>query len=231
MTDTAAVPTAPGSAPEPVPAAAAGLFGPLLPLAVRYAELLATAGVERGLIGPREAGRIWSRHILNCAVVAELVPAGARVVDVGSGAGLPGLAVALARPELQVTLLEPSQRRAQFLDEVVASLDLGARVQVQRGRAEDGPIRRALGGAAVVLARAVAPMDRLVRWCLPLLEPGGWLLALKGASARDELADHAAALRRAGAGHSDVTTCGRGIVEPPTSVIRVQRQLKGNDTR
>ena len=200
------------------------MFGPALPAATRYAELLVSAGAERGLIGPREAGRIWSRHILNSAVIAELVPAAARTVDVGSGAGLPGIALALARPDLEVALVEPLQRRTQFLCEAIAALELTERVRVLRGRAEDATLRRELGAAEIAVARAVAPLDRLVKWCLPLLAPGGWLLAVKGASAPDELAEHAAAVRRAGAVQLDVTTCGVGLVDPPTVVIRVQRK-------
>jgi 16S rRNA (guanine527-N7)-methyltransferase len=216
---------------EPMPPAGKLVFGARLPLARRYAELLASVGVERGLIGPREAARIWSRHLLNSAVVEELVPSSARVVDVGSGAGLPGIALALARPDLQVALVEPSLRRSEFLGEAVAALELADRVRVVRGRAEDKETYRAVGGSAIVVARAVAPMDRMVRWCLPLLVPGGWLLALKGARAKDELVEHAAAVRRAGGVFAEVTSCGSGLVEPPTAVIRVQRQTKGTDLR
>jgi 16S rRNA (guanine527-N7)-methyltransferase len=216
---------------ESVPAAAATVFGDRLPLACRYAELLASTGVERGLIGPREAGRIWSRHLLNSAVVEELVPLGSRVVDVGSGAGLPGIALALARPELRVILVEPLLRRSEFLTEVVDALELSPRVGVVRGRAEDPATRELVGGSPIVVARAVARLDRMVRWCLPLLVPGGWLLALKGASAADELAEHAAAVRRAGGAAAELTSCGRGLVDPPTAVIRVQRRTKGSDFR
>lgn len=212
---------------EAAPPAAAVVFGALLPVAARYAELLATTGVAHGLLGPREAGRIWSRHLLNSAVVGELVPPNARIVDVGSGAGLPGLALALARPDARVTLVEPLQRRTQFLLQAVAALDVGDRVSVLRGRAEDPATVRNAGNADVVVARAVARLDRVVRWCLPLLEPGGWLLAVKGESAEAELAEHAVAVRRAGGTAAEVTTCGRGIVTPPTVVIRVQRQRKG----
>jgi 16S rRNA (guanine527-N7)-methyltransferase len=216
---------------EPVPPAAASLFAQRLPDAIAYADLLVSAGVARGLIGPHEAARIWTRHILNSAVVAELIPAAARVVDVGSGAGLPGIALALARPDLQIALLDPLQRRTRFLDEVVEALGLDERVRVVRGRAEEPAIRRTVGGATTVVARAVAPLDRLVGWCLPLLEPGGWLLALKGASASDELAEHAAAVHRAGAVHVEVTTCGHGVVDPVTAVIRMRRRTKDTDTR
>lgn len=212
---------------EPVPSGADAVFGRALPDAVRYAEFLATAGVERGLLGPREAGRIWARHLLNCAVAGELIPAGAVVVDVGSGAGLPGIAVALARPDLNVALVEPLLRRSRFLEEAVELLDLTGRVSVVRGRAEDAAVRADVGGVPVVLTRALAPLDRMVRWCLPLLAPGGWLLALKGASAGAELAAHADAVRRAGGVHSEVVVCGRGVVEPPTAVVRVQRRSGG----
>jgi 16S rRNA (guanine527-N7)-methyltransferase len=216
---------------EAVPAAAATIFGSSLPAAGRYAEVLASTGVERGLIGPREAGRIWSRHLLNCAVVEELVPRDDRIVDVGSGAGLPGIALALARPDLQITLIEPLLRRSEFLAEAVAELDLGGRVRVVRGRAEDRDIRAVAGNSPIVVARAVAPIDRMVRWCLPLLVPGGWLLALKGVSAGDELRTHAAAVRRAGGVSAEVVSCGQGLVDPPPAVIRVQRRTKGSDFR
>ncbi len=153
---------------EAPPPAVGTVFGAQLPRAERFVDLLVGPGVERGLLGPREAARIWSRHVLNCAVLAELLPATARVVDVGSGAGLPGLAVAIARPELRVDLVEPLLRRAEFLAEAVASLELGDRVRVIRGRAEEPGVLRAVGQADWVTARAVAPLDRLVRWCLPL---------------------------------------------------------------
>ena len=180
------------------PAAAAAVFGAALDRAVAYAEILATDGTVRGLLGPREVPRLWDRHLLNSAVVAELVPPAARVVDAGSGAGLPGIPLALARPDLTVVLLEPLARRHAFLTECVERLGL-AGVTVLRGRAEEGPIRRSLAGADVVTARAVAPLDRLAGWCLPLLRDGGRLLALKGVTAETELAAARAALTRAGA--------------------------------
>ena len=179
----------------------------------RYADLLATAGVERGLIGPREAPRLWERHLVNCAVVAEpggLVPAGADVIDVGSGAGLPGLVWALVRPDLRVTLLEPLLRRATFLTEAVVALGL-TNVQVERGRAEECRLR-----AGVVTARAVAPLDRLLRWCLPLVRPGGALLALKGSSVADEIA----ALPAQQAARIEIVPC--GPQEQPTTVAVVR---------
>jgi len=179
---------------------------------------LATAGIERGLLGPREIPRLWQRHLLNSAVVESLLPTGSDLVDVGSGAGLPGLALAIARPDLKVTLLEPLERRVTFLREVVDDLGLG-NVTLERGRAEDATP----AGWAVAVARAVAPLDRLARWCLPLVPPGGRLLALKGSSARAELAAAETALRRAGADRWDVVEAGARLLDTPTTVICVWR--------
>jgi 16S rRNA (guanine527-N7)-methyltransferase len=162
-----------------------------LPLAVRYVELLATAGVERGLIGPREASRLWDRHVFNCLAVASLVAEGAAVADLGSGAGLPGLVLAIGRPDLVVTLVEPLQRRTAFLDEAIDELGL-EHVRVVRGRAEE------LHGQAVydvVTARALAPLSRLLGWGMPLVAPTGVLLAMKGTSAADEVEAAAEPLR------------------------------------
>jgi 16S rRNA (guanine527-N7)-methyltransferase len=198
-----------------VPAQARAVFGPAVDLAAEYARLLATDGMVRGLIGPREIPRLWDRHLLNSAAIAPLVPSGARVVDVGSGAGLPGIPLALARPDLTVALLEPLARRVAFLTECVDRLGLD-RVTVVRGRAEEGPIRRELGGADVATARAVAPLERLAGWCLPLLRPGGLLLALKGSTAAEELA---AAGPLPGAADAVVTEAG----DPPATVIVVTR--------
>ncbi len=186
-----------------------------------YATLLATTGVERGLLGPREPARLWARHLANSAVVEELVPQAATVVDVGSGAGLPGIPLALVRPDLRVVLVEPLLRRSVFLTGAVALLGLGDRVEVRRARAEDLGTRP-LGG--VVTARAVAPLERLVAWALPLAEPSGVMLALKGASAAQELPAAAEALARLGAGTPEIMQCGRGVVDPPTTVVRVARQ-------
>lgn len=188
-----------------------------------YAGLLATAGVERGLIGPREVPRLWDRHLLNCAVVVPLVPAEADVIDVGSGAGLPGIVWAIARADISVTCLEPLQRRATFLEEAVAELGLTERVQVVRARAEDivrgrGPVTSLR--ARVVTARAVAPLDRLAGWTVPLVRPGGELLALKGRSAAEEVEASAAVLERLGITSVEVVECGEGIVDPPTIVVR-----------
>jgi len=188
----------------------------------RYAELLATDGVVRGLIGPREVARLWSRHLANCAVLEELVPAGSLVADVGSGAGLPGLPLALVRPDLRVVLVEPLLRRATFLGEAVTALGLDDRVEVVRGRAEDQTL-----AVDVVTARAVAPLDRLAGWTLPLARVGGILLALKGDGAADEVAASAAALERLGGGQIELLACGIGVVEPPTTVVKVVRRTAG----
>ncbi|WP_245930153.1 16S rRNA (guanine(527)-N(7))-methyltransferase RsmG [Allonocardiopsis opalescens] len=193
------------------------MFGSRLPLAERYAALLADAGVQRGLIGPREVDRIWTRHILNCAVVEELVPHGAHVVDIGSGAGLPGIVLAIARPDLTVTLLEPLLRRTVFLNECLELLGLD-RVVVERGRAEEFAARLR---ADVVTARAVAPLDRLARWALPLLKPDGRLLALKGERAADELETARREFPALRSCQAEVVPVGHGMVDPATTVVQV----------
>jgi len=201
---------------------ARGIFGDSLPHAVRYAELLADAGVVRGLIGPRETPRLWERHLLNCAVLADGIPDGAAVADVGSGAGLPGVVLALGRPDLAVTLVEPLQRRTEFLTEVVGALGLD-RVEVVRARAEELHGVRFFG---TVVSRAVAPLPRLLRWCMPLVAPGGQMLAMKGASAEEELSKAAATLRRLNAGPAEVVWFGQGILDPPTTAIRVAASVR-----
>ena len=163
-----------------------------LPLAERYVELLATAGVERGLIGPREAPKLWDRHVFNCLALTSLVAPGAAVADLGSGAGLPGLVLAIGRPDLTVTLVEPLQRRTLFLDEVIDELGLQD-VRVVRGRAEDLHGRERFD---VVTARALAPLGRLVGWGMPLVAADGALLAMKGSSAAEEIAAAAEELRK-----------------------------------
>ncbi|CAN5406706.1 16S rRNA (guanine(527)-N(7))-methyltransferase RsmG [soil metagenome] len=201
-----------------MPESARGVF-PVerLALAARYAELLASEGVLRGLIGPREAPRLWSRHLVNSAVLAPLVPEGATVCDIGSGAGLPGLVLAIARPDLAITLVEPLLRRTTFLDEVVEELGLG-HVEVVRGRAD------ALHGSAtfdVVTSRAVAPLPRLLDWSMPLVARGGALLALKGSSAAEELSS-AIGERPGWSGEgSEVLVLEGGGTEAATYVVRV----------
>jgi 16S rRNA (guanine527-N7)-methyltransferase len=202
----------------PAPQQAHTIFGDRFADAVRYAELLADAGVRRGLIGPREVPRLWERHLLNCAVLSDVVPQGVSVCDVGSGAGLPGIPLALARPDLRITLLEPLLRRTTFLEEVVMLLGLD-NVSVVRGRAEE--MIGHLPPVDVVTARAVAPLDRLAGWGLPLLRPHGEMLAIKGDTAEEELKAARAALSKLGAVETSVVQAGVGLVDPPSTVVRV----------
>lgn len=214
------------------PSAAAEVFGERIALAQRYEELLAGPGVTRGLIGPREVDRLWDRHILNSAAVAEVIGEGVRVVDIGSGAGLPGIPVAIARPDLRVTLIEPMLRRSEFLAEVVA--ELGLEVEVVRGRAEDPAVLKGLVGTDVVLSRAVAGLDKLIRWSLPLLRPGGRMLALKGERADVEVAEHRALMSKLGATDILVLRCGSDYLSPPTTVVeavRSERRLTARERR
>jgi 16S rRNA (guanine527-N7)-methyltransferase len=203
----------------PAPEQAHAVFGDRFPDAVRYAELLADIGVRRGLIGPREVPRLWERHLLNCAVLSDVVPDDVSVCDVGSGAGLPGIPLAMARDDLRITLLEPLLRRTTFLEEVVDLLGLD-NVNVVRGRAEE--MIGYLPAVDVVTARAVAPLDRLAGWGLPLLRPHGEMLALKGDTAEEELKAARAALDRLGAVETSVVQAGVGLVDPPSTVIRVR---------
>ncbi|MEU2867818.1 16S rRNA (guanine(527)-N(7))-methyltransferase RsmG [Streptomyces olivoreticuli] len=203
----------------PPPPEARVVFGDRLPEAIRYAELLADAGVRRGLIGPREVPRLWERHLLNCAVLSEAVPDGVSVCDVGSGAGLPGIPLALVRPDLQITLLEPLLRRTTFLQEVVELLGLD-HVTVVRGRAEE--MLGTVQPVHVVTARAVAPLDRLAGWGVPLLRPYGEMLALKGDTAEEELKGARAALSKLGVVRTSVLQVGEGVVDPLSTVVRVE---------
>lgn len=191
------------------------MFSSQLPVAQRYTDILAGDGVDRGLIGPREVDRLWDRHVLNCAVVAPRCPEGASVADVGAGAGLPGLVWAIARPDLQVTLIEPLLRRTQFLDEVVAELGLD-NVTVLRARAEE--VDQTFD---VVTARAVAALEKLTKWCWPLVAPDGVLLALKGRSAADEIREAKRTLGRLGVRDTVVRTY--GDLEVPTTVVELSR--------
>ena len=187
-----------------------------LPLAERYAAWLTGAGVERGLIGPREVDRLWDRHLLNCAVVAQAVPPGVSLADIGSGAGLPGIPIALARPDLRVTLVEPLLRRATFLSEVVEDLGLD-HVEVVRARAEQLHGQRTFD---VVTSRAVAPLERLLGWCLPLTAPEGVVLAMKGASAPVEIEDAGGFLDTWRCATPEVLAVGAEGVSP-TTLVRV----------
>ena len=215
------------SGPPPAPEVAASVFGTALPAAERYVARLATDGVTRGLIGPREVGRLWERHVLNSAAVAEAVPGGARVVDVGSGAGLPGIPLGLARSDLRITLVEPMARRVEFLTEAVADLDEDpggtTRFAVVRGRAEDRSVGQAVGVVDVVTARAVAPLPRLVTWCRGLLRPGALLVALVGARAVAELPAVLPELTALGMRDVRPRAVGAGLGDAATTVVVMTR--------
>ncbi|QSB07119.1 16S rRNA (guanine(527)-N(7))-methyltransferase RsmG [Natronoglycomyces albus] len=192
-----------------------------------YVGLLATEGMTRGLLGPREVPRLWDRHVLNCAVVGELIERESDVIDVGSGAGLPGIPLALARPDLWVTLVEPMQRRVAFLEEVVQTLGI-PNVEVVRARAEEVFPQ---GRADVAVSRAVAPLGKLARWCLPLVRKGssrpfaepGTMLAIKGRSVIEEANREARNVRKAGGGDIEILTCGETILDEVTTVARIDR--------
>ncbi|WP_141005140.1 16S rRNA (guanine(527)-N(7))-methyltransferase RsmG [Nocardioides humi] len=197
-------------------------------LVLAYAELLATDGVVRGLIGPRETPRLWERHLINCGLLAAALPADATVADVGSGAGLPGLVLAIARPDVRVTLIEPLLRRTTFLEEAVARLRLD-NVTVVRGRAD---AVHGLASYDVVTARAVTALDQLATWCMPLVAPTGALLAMKGSSAAEEVAAAEETCRRLGCAPAVIEELGtelaaEGAVEP----IRIVRLSWADPTR
>jgi 16S rRNA (guanine527-N7)-methyltransferase len=230
--------TDPARSPEvpPAPESAAAVFGAALPLAARYVARLSSDGVVRGLIGPREVSRLWGRHLLNSAAVAEAVPRGARVVDVGSGAGLPGIPLGLARPDVTLTLVEPMARRVEFLQEAVAELATGVAElaaagpdgarsgwRVIRGRAEDRGVAAAVGAVDVVTARAVAPLPRLVAWCRGLMQPGAQLVALVGARALDELPALVPELEAAGMRNVHARAVGASLGEAATTVVVMTR--------
>ena len=218
----------------PPPPEAATLFGERLEAATAYAGWLGGAGTERGLLGPRESSRLWERHLLNCAVVGEAVPTGVTVADLGSGAGLPGIPLALARPDLQVTLVEPLLRRAVFLTEVVEALGLSG-VQVVRSRGEELHGRRTF---EVVTSRAVAPLEKLLTWSVPLVTPGGSVVAMKGASAAEEVAAVAGVqglLARLGVDRLEVLQVGTTVLSEPATVVRAtvepRRRLRSRSTQ
>ena len=192
------------------------VFKDRLLLAEKYHDLLATDGSTRGFIGPREVPRLWERHLINCAVIGDVMDEGATVVDVGSGAGLPGIPLAIARPDLRITLIEPLLKRSVFLQEVVDKLALD-NVTVIRGRAEERPIKKAVAGADIVTSRAVAPLGKLAKWSLPLVRRGGEMIAMKGESVHEELARDAADIKKAGGGKAQVEVV-RG-----TTIIRIPR--------
>lgn len=204
----------PGQAGPP-PAAARELAGERLSLLERYVGHLATTGAAHGLIGPREVDRLWERHVLNCAAVAAAFAPGEHVVDVGSGAGLPGLVLAVVRPDLRFELVEPLERRTTWLDGVVTDLGL-TNVTVRRARAE---ALWGMVGADAATSRAVASLGEIARLSLPLVRPGGRMVALKGERAGDELDADAAVLARLGVARSEVLIFGDGVIDPPTTVV------------
>ncbi len=201
--------------------AAEAIFGARLDIARSYSELLAGPGVERGLLGPREVDRLWDRHLLNSAVVQELLEPGERVIDIGSGAGLPGIPLAIARPDLDMVLLEPLLRRSEFLAEAAA--ELGLAVEVVRGRAEEPWVRSRFGAMDVAVSRAVAGLDRLTKWSMPLLRAGGRMVAIKGERAPDEVEAHRRVMAASGAVDVRVVTCGANYLSPPATVVLARR--------
>lgn len=205
---------------EAEPVTAAAIFADRIELARSYVHSLATDGVLRGLIGPREPARLWSRHVLNSAAIAELIASGSSVVDIGSGAGLPGVPLAIARPDLTVTLVEPLERRVRYLDETIDGLGLH-NCRAVRGRAEE--VVDVCGNADVVTSRAVAPLHRLVTWSAPLARDGGLVLAMKGETAREELDRDRAAVTRSGLVDPEVLEVGGSGSVAPTYVIRARR--------
>ncbi len=184
--------------------------------------MLAAEGVLRGLIGPREVPRLWDRHLLNCVVIAEEFRDGAHVADIGSGAGLPGVVLAIARPDLRVTLVEPMERRCVWLRHVIDEIGL-SNATVVRGRAEAlwGELR-----VDAVTARAVAPLADLATWCLPLVVPGGVVVAMKGSSAQAEVDRDREALRRLGVTDVTVREIGSGLVAEPTHIVTLRAPLR-----
>lgn len=197
-------------------------FGDRASLAEAYHESLATTAAERGFIGPKEVDRLWERHILNCAVISEAFDQGLKVADIGSGAGLPGIPLAIARPDLKITLIEPLLKRSTYLGEVARELGL-ENVTVVRGRAED----QAKAQFDAVTSRAVAPLGKLAGWSLPLLQGGGRMIAMKGESVSEELERDLDAITKAGGVDPLIFTVGE-FLDQPTTLISITRKKKGN---
>jgi 16S rRNA (guanine527-N7)-methyltransferase len=200
---------------EAEPAAAVAIFGDQIDQARSFAQTLANDSDELGLLGPRELDKLWSRHILNSAVVAELVRPGDKVADVGSGAGLPGIPMAIARPDADFVLIEPMERRSSWMLEVVEDLGL-KNVRILRSRAEDVTEQ----DFDIVTARAVAALDKLLKMCVPLLKPGGALIALKGSKAAEEIANSKKLEKKLGISSFEILVCGEKFLPEPTSVVK-----------
>lgn len=198
--------------------AAEKIFGDRLDLAKRYVQHLATSGIERGLLGPREVPRLWSRHVLNCAVIESVMEQDVEVADVGSGAGLPGLCLAIARPDLKLTLIEPLERRCIWLSEVIEDLGLD-NVTVMRGRAEQ---MVDVVNARYVTARAVSALANLAGLTIPLLHGQGELIAIKGRSVAEEIDKASKAIRKLGGKETEVLTIGEDLLAEPTTVVRIK---------
>ncbi|WP_301925335.1 16S rRNA (guanine(527)-N(7))-methyltransferase RsmG [Corynebacterium glaucum] len=203
---------------DQVPAIAHEVFGDRVDLAAAYHKSLATTATERGFIGPKEVDRLWERHVLNCAVIGEAFEDGLNVADIGSGAGLPGIPLAIARPDLNVTLIEPLLKRSVYLAEVKDELGLD-NVTVVRGRAEEQPKAQ----FDAVTSRAVAPLGKLAKWSLPLVRSGGAMVAMKGASVSEELERDRTDIKAAGGGDSTIFTVG-DMLDQPTTLIRIVRR-------
>ncbi|AKU14988.1 16S rRNA (guanine(527)-N(7))-methyltransferase RsmG [Luteipulveratus mongoliensis] len=208
----------PDQAPPPAPSGASAIFGSQLELAEAYVAHLASTGVSHGLIGPREVPRLWDRHILNCAVIHPAFDEDSSVADVGAGAGLPGMVLALTRPDLRVTLVEPLERRTRWLEHVARDIGL-SNVVVRRGKAEQ--LWDDLSVDAVT-SRAVARLGELARLSLPLLRPQGRMVALKGERAQVEVTEDADILRRLRVAETAIATYGEGLVDPPTTVVALR---------
>ncbi|GAA3662703.1 16S rRNA (guanine(527)-N(7))-methyltransferase RsmG [Microbacterium marinilacus] len=202
---------------EPEPGAAVELFGDRVELARRFTTALAEHGEQRGLIGPLELPRLWTRHVLNSAIAAPLFPAGGTVGDVGSGAGLPGIVLAIARPDIRWVLIEPMERRVAWLDEQVSGLGLD-NVEVLRARAEEAG--RYEGMLDAVTARAVSALRTLIPWVAPLARDGGELILLKGAGAPGEIDAAQKAIRKYRLSDVRVEILGEGILAEETRVVR-----------
>jgi 16S rRNA (guanine527-N7)-methyltransferase len=200
---------------EAEPESAKAIFGPQIDRARAFAQKLANDSDDLGLLGPRELDKLWSRHILNSAVVSETVQPGDHVADVGSGAGLPGIPMAIAMPEAHFVLIEPMERRSNWMLEVIEELGL-TNAEVRRARAEEVTDLK----FDIVTARAVAALDKLLRLCVPLLKPGGSLVALKGSKASEEIEAAKKLQKKLGIASFEIQICGEKFLAEPTSVVK-----------